>query len=54
VKRQDAAGEEMNAMMQDDSASDPAGTFPTKLEDRCVVSCGMLQPELTHLIESGL
>lgn len=40
-------------MMQDDSASDPTGTYPTTLEDRCIVSCGMLQPELTHLIESG-
>jgi hypothetical protein len=22
-------------------------------EDRCIVSCGMLYPELTHLMETG-
>lgn len=25
----------------------------TTFEDRCIVSCGMLQPEITHLLESG-
>jgi hypothetical protein len=28
-------------------------TSPT-FEDRCIVSCGMLHPEITHLMESGL
>jgi hypothetical protein len=22
-------------------------------EDRCIISCGMLHPEMTHLVESG-
>jgi hypothetical protein len=22
-------------------------------DDRCIVSCGMLHPELTHLVETG-
>jgi hypothetical protein len=27
--------------------------IPTTLEDCCIVSCGMLQPEITHLMETG-
>jgi hypothetical protein len=26
---------------------------PPTFEDRCIVSCGMLQPEMAHLMESG-
>jgi hypothetical protein len=27
-------------------------TYPT-FEDRCIISCGMLHPEMTHLVDSG-
>jgi hypothetical protein len=30
-------------------AETPHPTF----EDRCIISCGMLHPEITYLIESG-
>jgi hypothetical protein len=31
----------------------PETTYPT-FQDRCIISCGMLHPELTHLMETGL
>ena len=32
--------------------STSAMDYPT-FEDRCVISCGMLHPEINHLIETG-
>jgi hypothetical protein len=30
-----------------------AETFQPTFEDRCIISCGMLHPELSHLMETG-
>jgi len=41
-------------VIPDQDNSDPSAPNHATLADRCVVSCGMLQPELTRLVDSGV